>query len=224
MKVPYLRESQIEREAQVLLSQYCIAAGSELSAPIPVEKLLEQHLRLSLGFDDLHARFGVPQGVDGPDVLGALLVECREVLVHETLDPDTRPFEEGRFRFTLAHEVGHWQLHRNVIASGEGQLGLCDQPAPPIICLRSQAKERHEWQADKFAAHLLMPAALVSAVWRELHGNQRLIARTEETLRSVIDPLARRFNVSRSAMRIRCEQLQLLFRDKPAQPFLTVAS
>ena len=85
MKVPYLLEPAIERDAEVLLAQFCGARGVELLAPIPVEEILEQHLGLSLGFDDLHARFDVPQMGEEPDVPGALFVDRREVLINQVL-------------------------------------------------------------------------------------------------------------------------------------------
>ncbi len=78
-KVRYLREDAIERDANDLLGEYGLARGVSITAPIPVEHLLEFHLGLSLDFDDLHDRLGIPLTGDEPDVLGALWVDSREV-------------------------------------------------------------------------------------------------------------------------------------------------
>ena len=51
----------------------------------------------------------------------------------------------GRDRFTLSHELGHLILHSGV--------SLARQPTKP----NHQIYEDSEWQADTFAAELLMP-------------------------------------------------------------------
>jgi len=226
VKVPFLQTGEIERKADVLLGRFWQAHDVPLSLPIPIEDILERHLQLSLGFDDLHERFNVPQTGEAPDVLGALFVQEQEVLINEVLDPDVDPSREGRFRFTVSHEIGHWQLHREVVSASTEELELFDAGAEPsIICRRSQAREPIEWQADAFAACLLMPRRLVADAWRGHFGDQRSrIVPDDEEVRYHMRPLAAEFLVSFAAMRIRCEQLGLLHRESPAQRLLTTAS
>jgi hypothetical protein len=150
-------------EAAYLLTEFNFARS--LVAPIPIEDLLERHLKLTLDFDDLHSRLGVPRLGREPEVLGALWAESREVFIDQSLDPVENPEMEGRYRFTLAHEIGHWQLHREYLEqrSQGRQVGQ----RPTVICRATQAKERVEWQADYFASCLLMPRALLHHWWRE---------------------------------------------------------
>jgi hypothetical protein len=56
----------------------------------------------------------------------------------------------GRERFSLAHELGHWDMHR-------GQSFRCrvDEPDQNLVSNRLQEKE-----ADQYASHLLMPAPI----------------------------------------------------------------
>ena len=56
---------------------------------------------------------------------------------------------ESRARFTMSHELGHLGLHRGV------SFARINPAAPPKIFQNS------EWQADVFASHLMMPAALL---------------------------------------------------------------
>jgi Zn-dependent peptidase ImmA (M78 family) len=155
------------------------------------------------------------------------------VLVDEHLDPEVHPDLEGRFRFTLAHEVGHWQLHRHVHLRPQ----VSAQPA--FLCRTSQSRARVEWQADYFAAALLLPRQLVFAAWQAKGGPapvllDDLFPRREALLESeivrcgavpqspedelnfllnaVAAPLAETFCVSATAMRIRLEHLGLLLR------------
>ena len=45
-----------------------------------------------------------------PDVLGALWVNERQIYIDQALDPEEYQGALGRFRFTLAHEIGHWSF------------------------------------------------------------------------------------------------------------------
>ena len=93
----------------------------------------------------------------------------REIFIDKSLDPIEHPTMEPRYRFTLGHEIGHWQLHREYLQQPFSQAGLFgnSSPAPMVICRGSQAKERVEWQADYFASCLLMPRNLLHFWWRE---------------------------------------------------------
>src|ERR1700745_3791926 len=116
LRVPYVADEIIERDAEALLAQYAHAAGLEVKAPIPIEDIVEKHLKLRVEFDDLHRLLGVPRGGFGmdPDIIfGAIWLETGEIVIDESLDPEERPSIEGRYRFTLAHEGGgHWRLTR----------------------------------------------------------------------------------------------------------------
>src|SRR5688500_5216775 len=98
MEVRYLSKDNIENQAARLLAEYNVAHGLRLVAPIPVEELLERHLKLTLDFDDLHTRLGVPRSGDEPEVLGALWADSREVFIDQSLDPFENPMIEGRYR------------------------------------------------------------------------------------------------------------------------------
>jgi hypothetical protein len=86
---------------------------------------------------------------------------------------------DGRARFTAAHELGHWSLHTGakIFARTSNDKGL---PA-----FRSS-----EWQADMFAAELLMPRWLI---------NHR-----EDTEAS----LMKKFGVSETAAAVRLDRLR----------------
>jgi IrrE N-terminal-like domain len=163
MKVTYLSASEIEKEAALLLAEFYIGRrGRSLVAPVPVEEVLETHLKLTLDFDNLHTRLGIPMVGGEPEVFGALWVNSREVFIDQSLDPTENPQREGRYRFTVSHEIGHWRLHRDQLASADHP-DLFEESAKAgvVICRSSQAKERVEWQADYFASCLLMPRALI---------------------------------------------------------------
>ncbi len=248
LRVPYIPDDVIERDAETLLGEFAHARGIELRPPIPIEDIVEKHLKLRVEFDDLHEVLGVPRSgfsLD-PDMFGAIWLETGRIVIDESLDPEERPEREGRYRFTLAHEGGgHWRLHRPLVRPTEGQGSLfIDRSRPTVICRTSQAKERVEWQADFYASCLLMPRKMVFAAWDKAFPdrNQRVLQpetpiehpfveigrdfddEEDRVIDSFVRPFAERFLVSPIAMRIRLEKLGLLHRVVPRQRLLTEGS
>jgi Zn-dependent peptidase ImmA (M78 family) len=252
-KVPYLHEEQIERDAAALLAEYSQARSVVIAPPIPIDDIVEKHLKLGIEFDDTHRLFGVPRDHDrDADILGAMFFDDGRIVIDESLDPEENPLKEGRYRFTLAHEGGgHWRLHRHLFAKDPAQAVLFDGAAEPsVICRSSQAKERVEWQADFYASCLLMPKVLLISAWRRRFGNAnpRILKRKnplilpgvpdeittalrsfdqqqyDEALNRFVFPFAKEFQVSMVSMRIRLESLGLLHRDVPRQrSFMSVS-
>jgi Zn-dependent peptidase ImmA (M78 family) len=174
--VPYLSETQIERDAAALLTEYGQSRGIVIEPPIPIEDIVEKHFKLGMEFDNTHRLFGLPRFSLGrdPDILGAIFFDEARVVIDESLDPDENPANEGRYRFTLAHEGGHWRLHRRLFAKNQAQAASFGGPAAPsVICRSSQAKTRVEWQADFYASCLLMPRPLIADAWGREFGTHR---------------------------------------------------
>jgi hypothetical protein len=143
--VPYLTQKAIERDAAALLAEYEHERGATIIPPIPIEDIVEKHLKFGIEFDDTHKRFGVPRTFDSkPDILGTIFGDGR-IVIDEGLDLEENPSKEGRYRFTLAHEGGHWRLHQHLIMPDASQRSfLDDAPEAPFICRSSQAKAREE--------------------------------------------------------------------------------
>src|SRR3954469_6280512 len=151
-KVPYLQEEQIERDAAALLAEFAQKRNAVIAPPIPIEDIVEKHLKLGIEFDDMHRLLNHPRsGLDlDPDILGAIWFDDRRIVIDESLDPEENPSKEGRYRFTLAHEGGgHWRLHRHLLKNDPAQIALFGEPTPPsFICKSSETRKREEWQAD----------------------------------------------------------------------------
>lgn len=252
LKVAYMSDEAIEKDVQALLADYARERGMPIEAPIPIDDIIEKHLKIGIEFDDTHRLFGVPRsgiGLD-PDILGAIFFDQKRIVIDESLDPDANPAKEGRYRYTTAHEVGHWRLHRGLFGKDPAQTSLLEpNAAPSVVCRTSQAKERIEFQADLYASCVLMPRKLVFAAWDDAFPDRKQrvlqpatpiehpfveIARFEcripgaeftETGDQALDgfakPFAEKFLVSPIAMRIRLERLGLLHRTVPLQRLLT---
>ncbi|MBF0155180.1 MAG: ImmA/IrrE family metallo-endopeptidase [Magnetococcales bacterium] len=220
MRVRFLPKEKIEASARNLLGRYRDRFGLDGDLPVPVEEILESFLGLGLEFGDLRERLGVS------DVLGATWVKERRVIIDQSLDPTEDPRKEGRYRFTIAHELGHWELHRHPYEAVPGQGVLFhDHPEPSIVCRSKSRKDPMEWQADTFAGYLLMPKEMVFDTWESIHGTRDPYDAIEEvadlsvrlglgeekrpTVRVARD-LAEIFQVSGQAMQIRLSGLGLI--------------
>ena len=235
IKVKYLTEDEIEKDAKLLLAEYEDTIGQAIKLPVPVDDITTYHLALHLGFDDLHKTLNRPMLRGEPDILGAIWVEKELVLIDRHLDPKNNPSMLGRYRFSVAHEVGHWRLHRSYVAKDPDQISLFETSTEPIvICRASEEHEPIEWQANFFGACLLMPRRRVHDEWKECLGrtrplllsdlrpNGKVMMRAQSMIygqgrnetgavddalfEEVAKPIARRFGVSPQAMRLRLEK------------------
>ena len=59
MKVPWLPRKKIEFYASNLIDEYQAIMGHKIFPPIPVEKIIERALNLTLGYENLREKMGV---------------------------------------------------------------------------------------------------------------------------------------------------------------------
>lgn len=219
MKVRYLRADEIENAVAELLRNFCTKRNRALSAPVPVEDILEKHFQVKLEIKDLGKMLGIP------DVLGAAWFSLGIVRIDERIVD-----QEGRYCFTLGHELGHWVLHRPQVEAERVARTLFGpaNDAPTFVCRTSEKKAPAEWQADQFAARLLMPARLVRDAFTATCGSTAIeidgfakrredpgvLVRWREVATAVIDG-GGFTNVSNEAMRYRLSDLQLVREPDP---------
>ncbi len=227
-KVPFLRPEWIEAEAQLLLDEWAERHPAVIEPPVPIEEILEGHLRLMCSICDLQSELG------SPDVLGGIWFGKREIKIDQSLDPTTHRRMLGRYRFTIAHEVGHWRLHRQHLMNDPSAASLFEADCEPAFVQRSSQNPSEEVQANAFAALVLMPLQLVLDAWSQWRGSDDPVAITDLAVGSyhesqkaneemAIDqfckPLADQFEVSSQAMRYRLQQLQLVVKGDQARLF-----
>ncbi|MDP1797945.1 MAG: ImmA/IrrE family metallo-endopeptidase [Planctomycetaceae bacterium] len=225
-KLRFMKDQEFEDEASLLLAEYGNKHGQVTATPVPVDEMVELYLGLSLEFLDMQKLFGVS------DVHGALWVNEKRVGIDQRLDPGKNPAMLGRYHFTLAHEAGHWRLHRQLFLRRANQHSLFTEgkERPEYIC-RSSDTEPIEFQANRFASCLMMPREMLKRAWHEWRNRMDPIylpdlraevgngGTDEMVLENTVRPLATTFQVSPEAMRIRAEGMGLLVRKKEASLF-----
>jgi hypothetical protein len=215
----FMYDREFEDEAALLLVEYGNKNGQVTAPPVPIDEIVA-YLKIATEFGDLRAKY--PEG----DVLGEIWFSRKLITIDERLVPEDFPAMLARYRFTLAHELAHWRLHRYLYLrrGGRGQPPRSSGPRPDHV-LRSRQTDPKEVQANRFAACLQMPREMVKRVWHEWRGGMDPIrlgelrdqtgtaAADEQVLEEACRPLADKFEVSAQAMRIRLEGMGLLVRE-----------
>lgn len=172
----YLSTAEIEEKAIGLLGSM-----SALVNPVPVD-VIAHRLGLRVDYAPL-----------GNEVAGILVIDEGVATIGVN-----HAHPEVRQRFTIAHEIAHFVLHREYCSL------FIDKEYTAIFrdIRAASGKDRLEIQANQFAAALLMPIALLEAEIREQH----LDLGDEEALQSLVDA----FTVSAQAMVYRLTNTKLL--------------
>lgn len=95
-----------------------------------------------------------------------------------------------RQRFTLAHEISHYLLHREKIKSSEE--GWSEN-----VLLRSNQSLDVEYEANRLASDLIVPSEQLSKMTESMRGKPMTDA--------IVDSLAQQFGVSRATMEIKLQ-------------------
>jgi len=125
--------------------------GFDVDSSIPVERIIETNPDLDLRYVDLGINDAYIKKVPGSRF---------EIGVNSK-------HHKNRQRFSMAHEYGHYLLHREKIH---------EMPVGEQILHRNGDRNRVERQANSFAAELLMPEDLVRKSFRSSGGSLKKMA------------------------------------------------
>ena len=150
--------------------------------PVPVERVA--HLC------GVHLRYEPFEG----DLSGLLYPENGKIII----GINSR-HSKNRQRFTIAHEIGHLKLHSPDLYVDRNFSVHRDQRS-------SEATDKSEIQANRFAAELLMPEEMIRSDWAELGSNPSYDIENDDYIRK----LAKRYKVSLQAMIFRLINLGLI--------------
>ena len=217
-KIDILSRIQIDDEAEKFLMKYRPNALKE-PTKLDLETLIEHDLGLEIDYQNLDQNH---------QILGATIFKDGYMNVYNNGKKELKKFnkntmifdiklsedykQEGRFLFTLAHEIGHWVLHRKHFFIDEGQQSIFDLVQEQtdenfIICAKRNEnailyikkktpEEWIEWQADNFASSLLMPKDIFKSTYEDLKTKY-----FEEE--KILKELSNNFGASKKACEIR---------------------
>lgn len=140
-KVPPLSTEKIRKEANRLRRLIQVVEGV-LPSNINVINILENTLPQI--YPDLDYEILPDNELEG-DYARTYPDKWKMEISSSTYDAARRG--EARAKFTIAHEIGHLVLHRNIKAGGAYARSITNH----------KVFEDSEWQADNFSAEFLMP-------------------------------------------------------------------
>lgn len=132
--------SQVRNQFVLQMAKKVLAESKVKAPPVDLLQILTAH---GIGYEEVE---------DFPDTVDALIVEdgskvCAAVNANQHLH---------RRRFSLAHELGHYFMHRE---------GMPEEPItidnPPSDEIGSPTKSPAETEADIFAGELLVPLTML---------------------------------------------------------------
>lgn len=178
--------------ADGILARHAQVTGLPIELPVPIELIIEKTYGIEICWDV------IPEP-HGSMILGALRPRDKRIVLNER---HSQMFDRwvGPERFTLAHELAHWVYD----ADDPNQLAF-DLPdlAGEKFCYHRESPgladdvRIREVNANKLAAHLLLPEHLVRQV-------------SVDDIMDDFRATAARWGVSQQALRIRLEDLGLI--------------
>ena len=204
---PHYTPDELDRECEALVHESRRgAAGAYPLSTDDLTVLLEAHTSDLDVYADLSA--------EGPGVEGVTeFAKEGKPRVRISAALSDAPARSHRLRTTLAHELGHVRFHA-FLWSGAGMSG--------VRCLRdSIARPRSsdwlEWQAGYASGAILMPVtALRRAVSDATGGRPPPLYARSDAARRLVRHVARAFDVSQTAARVRLTGAGLLTEEIPA--------
>lgn len=183
------RQEVHEQVGGEILRRHAQTTGWTVSMPVPIELIIEQSYSLTLDVGDIEESAGVT-------VLGALYPNDRLIRLNER-HMSLLEGVIGTMQFTYAHELAHWLYDAD---PGQEQLfsddapTFCRTPGEPDL---PEAVRIREMNANKLAASILMPVELMRTL-------------SIDDVVGDIRAAARDLGVSKAALRIRLDELNLL--------------
>jgi len=192
----YISYEQTEKKAQEFLDKY----HPSRSIPVPIEHIVEILLKISI----------VPiKGLLEDESIDAYLSKDFKELY---IDHDHYMGQTNRSHFTLAHEMGHFVLHRDVVEKISSP-----EEWRKFVLGQGTGRAFYEIHADNFAGCLLMPKAQMKAEYNHLKkiAEERLkaagvkVTDPKTLVGYIANDIAKKFDVSSKAAEVRL--LKLLF-------------
>ena len=203
--VPFLSDIEIEKRINDLGIQMCYD-----NLKLDTDKLCEL---ISILYD---VNFIFDQSLNSngiTSILGKIIYDPLEIYITKDL-----PFDQDRFRFTLAHEIGHMVLHSSLM-SPYFDLSMNEGPINKDRPFSYESRRRMEAQANVFASELLIPFSPLSILVQTFFAKERIFkghmvldhqSRNQIVAFSLLKEIATEFGVSIEAAKIRLIKLGLL--------------
>ena len=151
IKAPYFSYDVLRERAETFLDKY----HSQRTIPIPIEEIVEFQFEMDIVPEPgLHSHF---------DIDSYITADLQEIRIDEFVY-ESRP---GRYRFSLAHELGHRVLHKEVFAKLAFQK-ISEWKKLIVSAIPEREYGYLEYQANSFAGLVLVPQTDLAEKYRDV--------------------------------------------------------
>lgn len=216
--IPIFSKEGVEKMAYEFLRSFD-AECLRRPIPTPIGEILtalKNDVGLNIAFVELGHR-------GNKKILGRTVFSENRIYIDKNLYGEN----QGSFRFTAAHEIGHWIFHRHRKISGKvvvnNDLILEDDESDFLVSdAPSDPQKWMEFHANVFAESLLMPAATIQSALVDVqkrHGITRNLGTiyldslqqySRQDADMIITDLAGTYITSKKAMEIRLDRMGLI--------------
>lgn len=186
--LPILKYDDIRGVASKFLKKY----HPDENIPIPIEEIIDLHFKINIiPFPDLYKNY---------QIVGYTWSDLKNICVDEFVYKN----RIHRYRFTLAHEIGHILLHRDVLKHRD-----VDSIADYLDFANSIDEEQRGWfesQANCFAGLVLVPSKSLREKFEEARKkikNKNFSLSDPITRDYISEWISNFFQVSRQTVEIR---------------------
>ena len=211
--IPFIGQSYIDQRVNNIFSYF----KSKMKRNREV--LLEPICGYLSEFNDIEFIYdeNLGENVHGNEVLGKISLDTKKVFISSSLKRNS-----PRWRFTLAHELGHFLLHRKLFISDPSTNVMDSKKSISWEKIDKTSISRLEWQANSFASALLLPKItlipLIATLLEDYgirnsnHGTIYLDNQKDNILayRYISSKIKEEYNVSYQMITYRLVQLNIL--------------
>lgn len=188
--VPFTGDSEIKQKADALRRKLW---GDKI--PVGVEEIIEIKLKIKI--------IPIPNLFELCSVDSQISSDFLSIIVDQVSYENN---ESNRIYFSLAHELGHYILHKDLFSSFK------IESVEDIMAFINNISEKQyfflETQANKFASQFLMPREILSDARRNIIEAYKLGSMDKKLVNSYIaDGIAKKFNVSSFAAELALNDL-----------------
>ncbi|MEA2040617.1 MAG: ImmA/IrrE family metallo-endopeptidase [Thermodesulfobacteriota bacterium] len=173
----------------------------EDTLPVDMEKIVEQRLRLNI--EPIHSL------LDELDVDAFLKLDLSGIVVDYDCFMQER--FQNRIRFSFAHEVGHYVLHKDIYE--KFPFTRPEEWKNSVLNMADKEYRNFEWQANEFAGRLLVPRERLIVEVKKIYkiiedsGIQQYLSDDPGAVLSRVSPvLCKPFGVSENVIERRVER------------------
>lgn len=157
INIPFVTKERIE-EIVTKLQAYDVYSANKLDNE-KICKFLESKYSVSFNFNDELSK----------DILGKIEFNPLRIQITKKLKTDL-----PRWRFTLAHEIGHLILHSKLLTEKISEKTDTEFSLSYKFHVTEMTSKRLEYQANLFASNLLLPKSTLSSVVAKYFEEERL--------------------------------------------------